>query len=103
MPNLLLNFICVLPLFYSCTMKNNLRSHLDAWKNIGSCDTVLNWIKSGIKFPLTREVESFEIKNKVFTKSEETFLETEISNLLLLGCIDIAPLKPKCVSPIMAS
>lgn len=100
MPNLLLNFICVLLLFYSCTMKNNLRSHLDAWKNIGSCDTVLNWIKSGIKFPLTREVESFEINNKVFTKSEETFLETEISNLLLLGCIDIAPLKPKCVSPI---
>lgn len=56
--------------------------------------------KNGIKFSLTREVESFEIDNKDFTKSEETFSVTEISNLLLLGCIDIAPLKPTCISPI---
>ena len=81
-------------------MKNNLRRNIDNWKSIGASDTVLNWIEQGVKFPLIGDIDSFELPNGQFTHKQEEFLSSEISNLLLLGCIERVYTKPKCVSPI---
>ena len=76
-------------------MRNNLYFNLNKWQSIGASNTVLDWIENGIKFPL-----NFEIPNKTFLAKEESFLRSEISNLLLLGCINVADKRPNCVSPI---
>ncbi|MEW8544182.1 MAG: reverse transcriptase domain-containing protein [Candidatus Thiodiazotropha sp.] len=97
---LIIYLICILLFLSLCNMKDNLRTNLTTWKTIGTSDTVLDWIKYGVRFPLIQDVQEFEFSNQTFSKKEEVFLENEISELLLLGCIDIATSKPKCVSPI---
>ena len=81
-------------------MKNNLYSNLHKWQSIGASNSVLDWIENGVKFPLKEEVPNFEIPNKTFSAKEESFLISEISNLLLLGCITVTDNRPNCVSPI---
>ena len=96
-----INFIyIVLLLCCISVMKNNLRANICNWRSTGASETVFDSIQNGIKFPLMREVGDFEINNGRFSFKEEEFLKTEISNLLLLGCIDVAAHKSKCVSPI---
>lgn len=87
-------------LLVTCTMRNNLRKNINNWISIGASDTVLDWIENGVKFPLVGDIESFELPNHKFSLKEKTFLKTEISNLLLLGCIERTSSKPTCVSPI---
>ena len=94
----MINFVFVL--FVTCIMKNNLCSNLNNWKNIGASDTILDWIENGVKFPLIQDISSFEVSNNKFSIKEENFLKSEISHLLILGCIERVSFKPKCVSPI---
>ena len=75
-------------------MENNLRRNIANWKSIGASDTVLNWIEQGVKFPLIGHVNSFKLPNGQFTHKQEEFLSSEISNLLLLGCIERVYTKP---------
>lgn len=92
--------IFVIIFLLTCTMKNNLVNNIDNWKSIGASNTVLQWIEHGIQFPLVGEIDSFEFTNRVFSRKEQTFLHSEISDLLLLGCVERVTSKPKCVSPI---
>ena len=92
--------ILTLSFLLTCIMKNNLHSNLENWKSLGASDTVLSWIEHGVKFPLIGDISSFELPNGNFSAKQETFLNSEINNLLLLGCIERVPSKPKCVSPI---
>lgn len=95
-----INFIYIVWLLCGISiMKNNLRANICNWRSSGASETVIDWIQNG-KFPLIRDVEDFEINNGRFSFKEEEFLKTEISKLLLLGCIDVSAHKPKCVSPI---
>ena len=95
------NIIVVLiTIFYTCTMRNILCSNIQKWHSFGASDTVIHWIQNGVKFPITEEIPSFEIANKTFSPKEEAFLNSELSNLLLLGCINVSDEKPRCVSPI---
>ena len=81
-------------------MKNCPCSNLHKRQSLGAPNTVINWIENGIKLLLKEEIPSFEIPNKTFSAMEESFLRSEISNLLLLGCITVAENRPYCVSPI---
>ena len=92
--------ILTLSFLLTCIMKNNLHSNLENWKSLGASDTVLSWIEQGVKFPLIGDISSFELPNGNFSAKQETFLNSEINNLLLLGCIERVTSKPKCVSPI---
>ena len=84
----------------TCIMKNNLHSHLENWKSLRASDTVLSWIEHGVKFPFIGDSSSFELPNGNFSAKQETFLNSEINNLLLLDCIKRVTSRPKCVSPI---
>lgn len=81
-------------------MKNCLAQNIDNWIGIGASNVVLDWIQTGVNFPLYDDIKSFEIPNKTFTKSESAFIRSELQSLLLLGHIEICESMPFCVSPI---
>ena len=81
-------------------MKNQLGAHIDKWYEIGASDTVIDWLKHGVLFPLKDQIEPFELYNNSFSKAESDFIRTELQALLLLGHIELCEEKPYCVSPI---
>ena len=81
-------------------MKNCFAQNIDNWIGIGASNVVLDWIQTGVNFPLYDDIKSFEIPNKTFTKSESAFIRSELQSLLLLGHIEICESRPFCVSPI---
>lgn len=93
--------IFVIIFLLTCTMKNNLVNNIDNWKSIGASNTVLQWIEHGIQFPLVGEIDSFEFTNRVFSRKEQTFLHSEISDLLLLGCVE--HVAQMCISHFMCA
>ena len=96
----MVRLILQLTFVLTCIMKNNLCSNIENWISLGASDTVLTWLRHCVKFPIEGDISSFELPNGRFSIKEEAFLNTEISNLLLLGCIERVTSKPKCVSPI---
>ena len=83
-------------------MKNTLGKNIKNWEKIGAPDHVIEWISDGVKFPITEDINdiSFEIENKWLSPKDNEFLHAEISDLLLLGCIEKCDIRPKCISPI---
>ena len=83
-------------------MSSRLRSNISAWQRINAPDFVQTWIKDGVKIPfkLNSDVSSFEFCNRQFNAKESTFLDSEISRLILLDCIEQCNNKPICVNPI---
>ena len=81
-------------------MKNQLGAHIDKWYEIGASDTVIDWLKHGVLFPLKDQIEPFELYYNSFSKAESDFIRTELQALLLLGHIELCEEKPYCVSPI---
>ena len=49
---------------------------------------------SQIMHELQRIIRHIEIANKTFSPKEESFLNSELSNLLLLGCINLSDENP---------
>ena len=78
----------------------NFRSHYHKWLNIGTNDTVLEWIRNGVTIPWKQTPLQFELNNRVFTVKETEFINSEIQNLLVSGAIAVCTSKPTCVSPI---
>ena len=77
-----------------------LYSHIDAWKNIGSSSTVLDWISEGIPLPFVEEPESFCCDNYSYTEKEIVFIDQEIARLCQCGAIRETDFVPKCISPL---
>jgi len=78
----------------------SLSQHLNEWNDIEASPTVIDWISHGVKLPLDKEPDSFELSNYTLSTKYCEFIDTEISSLLLAGAIDICEQKPKCISPI---
>ena len=70
-------------------MRNTLAQNIDNWVKIGASDVVLEWIQYGVKFPIHNTMETFEIPNKAFSKSESAFIRSKLQSLLLLSHIEM--------------
>ena len=87
-------------IFIDMYNEEQFHSNLENWKSLGASNTVLSWIEHDVKFPRNGDISSFELPNGNLSAKQETFLNSEINNLLLLGCIERVTSRLKCVSPI---
>ena len=76
------------------------QSHADNWQSIKTSQTVLDWIKEGVKLPFETLPQPFELTNRHFSPKETRFIDQEISVLLQSGAIAQSIHRPFCVSPI---
>ena len=76
---------------------------LEAWKQIGAPDHILDWVENGAPIPFRPDFPpEIHLKNRVSGAKEFNFLDKEIQKLEKQGAIkqcDIGD-KPKCVLPI---
>ena len=56
--------------------------NVNAWRAIGTNETVITWLTEGIKLDFSKNPEQFYFTNKQFTNKESTFLRDEIQRLL---------------------
>jgi len=75
---------------------------LDEWKNITSCETILNWITYGVSIPFVRTpTEPVHIQNyKHLSPKEKNFIEEEVTNLCAQKCVVKCEEAPHFISPL---
>ena len=77
----------------------NFKNFSEAWKNLND-QTVLNWISQGIKLEFNSPPEPFVNKQRLLTDSEIKFVDSEIKDLLVSGCIIERKVPPAFLSQI---
>ena len=68
--------------------------HFEQWLKLGASDTVLNWIREGVKIPFEHEPAPFFYHNHNLNAKETQFVNSELSDLLLVGAIEKLNYKP---------
>lgn len=82
------------------TPVGRLRSAYDYWVDIGANDSVLDIIKYGYKLPFFTVPENCYLDNNRSALDNTDFVESEISKLLNIGCIEEADEKPFVINPL---
>lgn len=78
----------------------NLKRHVKSWVNIGTNETVLNWIKNGVTLPFIKDQDHLHARNHFVNKVQKQFITSEIKSLLSRGAISQVDYVPFCVNPI---
>lgn len=79
---------------------SSLSKCVNAWKSLPVSDNVLRWIEHGVKIPFKREPESVFLNNHKLSKSQCTFVDNKVTELLASKFISKVSYVPKCVSPL---
>ena len=79
-----------------------LSSCVNKWRNITSCETVLDWVKNGVPIPFVKiPLEPVRIQSyKQFSFEENDFIDKEVKKLCEQSCIVRCINKPKFISPL---
>ena len=77
----------------------NFKNFSEAWKKLND-QTVLNWISQGIKLEFNSPPDPFVNKQRLLTDSEIKFVDSEIKDLLVSGCIIERKVPPAFLSQI---
>ena len=75
-------------------------SAFDVWKEINTPDTILSWVRDGVKIPLVSQPQPFCLPNHKLSQRDVTFIDNEIQGLLKANAIEVCAQQPTCVSPI---
>ena len=81
-------------------MIGNLKRQVKSWVNIGTNETVLNWIKNGVTLPFIKDQDHLYARNHFVNKVQKQFITSEIKSLLSRGAISQVDYVPFCVNPI---
>lgn len=81
---------------------NPLTTHFQAWKNIGSSNTILKWVLNGIPLQFDKPQKGFHTPNYHLTLPQKHFVNEKIKELLKQGTIrQCFPGEiPLCISPL---
>lgn len=81
-------------------MENRLRHSLDAWKRVNASPTLLGWIDEGVPLSFKKMPNHTFIPNQKLSPKHESFVRSEIQELMNNGSIERCVKKPKFISPI---
>ncbi len=70
------------------------------WTKIGASDTVLSWIRLGVKLMFECEPAPFEIENRQLSHRQTDFITQELQRLISINAIERCVVKPRWCSPI---
>ena len=70
------------------------------WDKLNLSAEVQDWIKEGVKLPLSSVPDSFELPNHTLSRKQYHFVLQEISDLVTSGALEICSSKPHCVNPV---
>ncbi len=81
---------------------NWLRANHSHWRDIGTTDTILSWLKEGVPVPFRKDINPprFPLGNPPLSPEHPPFVQQELKDLLQAGFIDTCQEPPRCVSPI---
>ena len=77
-----------------------LSKRLEHWEKIHTPDYVKSWIREGVTIPFTQIPDPCEFENPAYSKDEENFIDTKLTELLGKSFISKVTEKPYCVTPI---
>ena len=75
-----------------------LRENIQAWREIGTNDEVLEWISEGVKLPFQSLPERYEHFNHKLNIAQVKFVDSEVNKLLKTGDISRSQEKPFCIN-----
>lgn len=81
-------------------MHESLSTHLPAWHRIDSPTHVIDWIQNGVQIPFAHQPEPYVLHNRPCDVQESHFIDSEISRLLGMDCIERVNCQPMYVNPI---
>ena len=67
------------------------------YSKIGAPQQVIEWIKEGVPLPFDQEPDNCFYRNRIFSDTQASFVDSEIQRLLLIKVIKLVTVKPKCV------
>ena len=70
------------------------------WEKLNLSAEVQDWIKEGVKLPVSSVPESLELPNHTLSRKQYHFVRQKISDLVASGALEICSSKPHCVNPI---
>ena len=78
------------------------RLKVQAWRDIGAPDFIIDWVENGVKIPFHNNIKPppVQLQNRVSGAREYNFIDSEIQKLLQQGSIIKCDVKPECVLPI---
>lgn len=74
--------------------------NIQAWREIGASDIVLDWIANGVPINFTKLPDPIHQVNRVKGIHNELFVDAEIKRLLQQGAIEKTENAPRCVLPL---
>ena len=77
--------------------KNEYKLDVEQYRQIGASDCVLNWLENGVPLPFKSEPQQCFNANRVYSKHQEQFVDSEIERLSLVGAIVKTDVQPHCV------
>lgn len=85
------------------TPVGRLKAARKGWVEIGAIEEILNVIANGYKLPMHTVPVSADLKNNRSSLNHSSFVEKEINNLLLKGCVSVVQDKPRVINPLTVS
>ncbi|XP_033758108.1 uncharacterized protein LOC117340457 [Pecten maximus] len=70
------------------------------WKGTGASDSVLSVIADGYKLPFKEIPPNVRLRNNKSARDNLQFVNTEVENLLSIGCISEVKVQPRVVNPL---